>query len=192
MLIQLLYVAADGQHIMRNVGFEHLDAKGNLISWDPANSKNKYVLSLDTGVAHTGKCSFFIGSSSDTASDRGMGAITSIVKGYNLETNRVVRISAYIKTYDLKNGTAGILVQLATDKGSMGDYNSNDQSQSGTSDWTKHTVYVRLQPGVQYIAYGFLMTGTGKAWVDDFEIFFDDAPVGESIYLPKKGKPAGK
>jgi len=112
------------------------------------------------------------------------------VKGYNLQTNRVVRISAYIKTEDLKDGVAGVIVQLATDKGSMGDYNSNDQSQGGTTGWTKHTVYARLLPGVQYIGYGFLMTGTGKVWVDDFEIFFDDAPAGESIYLPKNGKPA--
>jgi len=192
LLVQLSCMAANGQHVVRNLGFEDLDAKGNLLCWDPRNSTGNYVLNLDTSMAHTGQCSFFIRPSSDTVSNRGMGGCTSIIKGYNLETNRVVRISAYIKTENLQNGVAALVVQFGSDKGSMGDYNSNDQSLTGTTGWTKHTVNVRLLPGVQFIGFGFVMTGTGKAWFDDFEIFFDDAPAGESIYLPKNGKPVNK
>lgn len=172
-----------GQKVVRNFGFEDIDSKGNILSWEPGNTKSNFVIKIDTTVARSGKRSFFI-EAADTTKDRGAAGAGTSVFASNMGTKRIVRISAYIKTENLQDGMASIGLQLNGDNGSIRELNSNGQSPAGTANWKQHIIELRITPDVKNIRVGFSMTGKGKAWFDDFEVSFDDIPLGNSMTLP--------
>jgi hypothetical protein len=184
----LCHLTGYSQRVIRNFGFEDLDANQQLISWNWnfTNSKEQYVVTVDTSLAHTGKCAFSIALKPGATEDRGMVGFWSTLKFPDLHTAKKVRISAYIKTENLANGTASIGLQLIGVKGTIDRKESDEQSVKGSSGWTKHTIEVPLTFDVLLIYFGGRMTGTGKVWIDDFEIFIDDIPVGDNYLSFKK------
>jgi hypothetical protein len=186
LLILTLFAAsftAKSQKIMRNLGFEYQDARDQMISWVIQNSNGKYIIKADS-VAHSGNSSVFVTPISDTATNRGEVVCFSGVKAPNLSFFRKVKVSAYIKTENLTDGKATIGVQLNNEKGWIDDRFVDDKEiPTGTTDWRKYTVEIPLTYDVQVVTFAFKMTGHGKAWVDDFEVLFDDVPVGENAIL---------
>ena len=102
----------------------------------------------------------------------------------NISAKRILRITAYVKTENLSDGVASIGMQLNGAKGALQVTNSNAQSKPGTENWKMHVIELRLTPEVKTVVFGTQMTGKGKAWFDDFEITFDDVPLGNTVLIP--------
>jgi AraC family transcriptional regulator len=171
------------QQVARNLGFENVDASGNVLSWEIGNTKKKYIVRLDTAVAHSGKCSFVIEMGDDIA-DRGFAGASTLIMGSNIGSKRILRISAFIKTENLTDGIVGIGMQLNGANGPLKEINSNAQSKPGTENWKKHIIELPITTDVQFVRVGLQMTGKGKVWFDDFNITFDDVPIGNGISIP--------
>lgn len=183
-LFVLGHLTGNGQRVVRNLGFEELDVNQQLVSWKLFNNKERYLIILDTSFTHTGKCAVSIASMPDATGDRGAAGFTSVLKFPDLNTRQKVRITAYVNTENLADGTASIAVQLDGAKGPIDMGSTDEQSAKGSSGWTKHSIEVPLTFDVQSITFGCKMTGTGKARFDDFEIFIDDVPVGYTLLIP--------
>jgi len=51
---------------------------------------------------------------------------------------------------------------------------------SGTQNWTQYSIYVpELTEGTKLV-FGFLLGGTGRAWVDDLQLLADTVPVAQA------------
>lgn len=185
-LLMLIHLTANAQRIVRNFGFEDLDVNLQFVSWKLFNNKQQYVIIVDTSSTHTGKCAILIASKPDADKDRGMAGFISVLKFPGLNTRKKIRIMAYVKTENLANGTASIGVQLDGPKGPIDIKSTDEQSVKGSSGWTKHVIEVPLTFDVQSVSFGCKMTGTGKIWFDDFEVFVDNVPVGDSLLVPEK------
>lgn len=48
---------------------------------------------------------------------------------------------------------------------------------NGTRDWTEYSVSVSVLPEGKQLYFGFLLSGTGKGWVDDLLLLVDGKPV---------------
>jgi C-terminal processing protease CtpA/Prc len=59
------------------------------------------------------------------------------------------------------------------------------QNINGTRDWMQYTVSVPVifAAGTQ-VSFGFLLSGTGKAWVDDTELLVDGVPAASAPLIP--------
>jgi C-terminal processing protease CtpA/Prc len=51
---------------------------------------------------------------------------------------------------------------------------------NGTADWTQYSITLPWNNEARQLYFGFLLSGTGKAWVDDLQMFVDGAPVEQA------------
>jgi hypothetical protein len=56
----------------------------------------------------------------------------------------------------------------------------------GTNDWHEHVVMLPLHADARQLAFGVLISGSGKAWVDDLELTVDGVPFASA---PKVERP---
>ena len=55
--------------------------------------------------------------------------------------------------------------------------NMQDRHLDGTRDWQEFAIVLPLKDEARAIAFGCLLSGTGKVWVDDLQLLVDGAPV---------------
>lgn len=186
LLISLLYLITNtlyAQEVIRNFGFEQIDSKGNMIGWELWNPNKQYAMHLDTTIAHSGKCSFVLETPSNTP-NRGSAAATMHLIVPNIKSKNMVKVKAYIKANNLQDGFVAIGIQLHGKNGVVTEQNSTLQSSLGTTDWTEHKLEVLSNKDVESIKIALNMSGSGKAWFDDFEIRLDDVPMDSRMILP--------
>jgi len=50
----------------------------------------------------------------------------------------------------------------------------------GTTDWTEYSVSVPVDPEARHLSIGFVLVGTGKAWVGDIRLLVDGKPIWDA------------
>ncbi|WP_300596261.1 hypothetical protein [Niabella sp.] len=168
------------QKVIRNYGFEWFDVGGKLISWVPQNTKGQYQI-LPSLTGHSGVGSILITPKPEAPAERGNGLCNTILAQQMVSGKKTIRITGFIKTEGLANGTASIWMQLNGIGSIIADKNSDDQSAQGNSDWKQYSIELPISGNVQSVVFGCKMSGTGKAWFDDFEVLIDGEPVRESF-----------
>ncbi len=63
---------------------------------------------------------------------------------------------------------------------------TQDRNVRGTTDWHEHAITVAVHPDARQLTVGVLLSGTGKAWVDDLELTVDGVPFASA---PKVERP---
>ncbi len=51
---------------------------------------------------------------------------------------------------------------------------------NGTADWAEYSVKVPVHPQGRRLFFGFLLSGSGKAWADDLQLLVDGKPIWEA------------
>lgn len=167
-----IFTLVHGQRTIRNLGFEDLDTNGNLISWSMFwDANHKYFMSLDTAVFFEGKCSFIV--SSYAEENRGYLGGSSIFKLPDLGGKKTFKVTAYLKTEDVRNGELNLGVQIDGADGLINKISLDEKAPKGTTNWTKYSLEIPITFDTKSISFGFGMNGTGKGWIDKFEIFVD-------------------
>jgi hypothetical protein len=89
-----------------------------------------------------------------------------------------VKLTAYIKTEDV-DGWVGLWMRVDGPKKEGDKYreslafdNMNDRKIKGSTKWQKYEIILDVDEKAVNLAYGVLLSGTGKAWLDDltFEV----------------------
>ena len=62
--------------------------------------------------------------------------------------------------------------------------NMSDRPVRGTTDWQKYSVVLNIPQEGGFIAYGVLLEGTGKVWIDDYMIEEVDHKVPTTGQIP--------
>jgi hypothetical protein len=111
-------------------------------------------------------------------SPRGSAMLAQSVRADAYRGKRV-RLSGYLKTIGVNEGTAVLFMRVDGD----GVVQTSDYMQNRplmlTTDWARQEIVLEVPRSAIGFTYGFLLGGSGQAWLDDVQIDVvgDDVPV---------------
>jgi hypothetical protein len=185
LLILNIAFNAKSQQVVRNLGFEQLDTKNNILSWLIGNTKQQYQIKLDTVIFHSGSVSVSMETPPKFAVDRGFAGVESIMFSPAFKTGKKVKISAYVKTQNMTQGFAGLAMRIHDANKEIGYVDSGNQGKSGNTDWSLCEIEIPLSKDVLSITFAGQTNGSGKAWFDDFQVSIDGKAIANSTFESK-------
>jgi C-terminal processing protease CtpA/Prc len=165
-----------------NFGFEKT-VKNKFQYWNNIGS-NDYVIAIDSSIKHGGNYAASISNSTAIVDFKALS--------YTLPGNfkgKKLTISGYIKTENVSEGYAGLLVRIDPN---IAFNNMQEVGIKGTSDWTKYEVTVDMDfERTEAIVVGGILTGKGKMWLDDMQVTVDGKDITTIIKGAKTDKSFG-
>jgi hypothetical protein len=159
-----------------NFGFEKISDKNRLpdnwFSW----STSAYSLNIDHAEKHSGSSSLLIqpvGPRIETSFGCAAYSIPAVYEGHNIE------LRAYMKLQKVENGQIGLMLRIDGVNGVLKFDNMLQKNIRGTSDWKLYSVKLALPKNAKTIYIGALLSGTGKLWVDDFQVLIDGKDINK-------------
>ena len=176
-LLLTLFYSAVGYSQMSQVQKLNLDFEENEEGF-PAQWKNfgsaNYKIYIDPANARSGNFSAVIES---TEAETSFGAL-SVTLPNNYKGN-YIRLTGYIKTENVTDGYGGLWMRIDP---RVAFDNMYDRGVTGTNDWQELEITLALQPDkTDQIVIGAILSGKGKIWVDDLQVFID----GKKLDDPK-------
>lgn len=154
--------------------------------WSTAGSHPQdYEIGLDTTEKHSGQASAYIKLSRFKFKSEGFGALTQMFKADDYKGRRV-RLSAYVKAENIEE-YAGLWMRVDGVNRMLGFDNMQNRPITGTTGWTKYEVVLDVPETSVNIAFGLLLRGAGRAWVDNFQFEVVGQDVPTTNRLPPQG-----
>lgn len=129
-----------------------------------------YDIQLDSMIKASGKYSLMMERSEKTEQSFGT-CIGNFPVGKVSGKNIVFK--GKIKTEAVADGYAGLWWRVDGSAGFLGFDNMGDRGLTGTQDWTDARIEMEVDAAAVNINFGAILTGTGKAWFDAFEVWID-------------------
>ena len=126
----------------------------------------------DNVVKHTGKWAARIERKPDSPQE-----FSTLTKSLpmNFKGSRI-ELRGFVRTEDV-SGFAGLWLREDGVEESLEFDGMQRRQLKGTTEWTEYAVALPVNPDGRILYFGFLMAGTGKAWVDDLQLLVDGQPV---------------
>lgn len=164
-----------------NFGFERISNKDKLpdnwFRWGTTD----YNLKSDSTEKHSGKASLLLECIGPKA-EKSFGCIAySIPANYE---GKQIELRAYMKLQNVTNGPIGLMLRIDGPNGGLQFDNMQQKNIQGTSDWKLYSVILPLPEDAKQFYIGALLIGTGKLWVDDFQLLIDGEDISKA--KPKK------
>ena len=106
---------------------------------------------------------------SNNRADGSFGGIGQNISAATFAGQRI-RLTARVRTEDV-NGWTGLWLRLDDGAGKVLLLdNMSDRGVYGTRPWLRQHIVVDVPAETLRIAFGAILSGTGKAWLDDFEL----------------------
>ncbi|RZL34908.1 MAG: peptidase S41, partial [Pedobacter sp.] len=172
-----------------NGSFENLDKSGAPKGWllKFSETQNKaYKSSLDSSTKQDGKYSMLL---EKKGSEAAFGAITYPIT--QVFEGKTIELKAYLKTQDVSTGYAGLYMRIDDENSKIIAFdNMGTRGVKETTDWKQYSIKLDYNSEeVKTLYIGGLLSGDGKAWFDNFELFIDGLPINSSelkkLTLPK-------
>lgn len=158
----------DASRVGQSLGFEAELQVGWMVS--PPET-----VTLDSQVAHSGKGAARVERRRD--SPQQFSTLTQVLpmdfQGERLE------LRGFIRTEDVGN-FVGLWMREDGETPNLAFDNMQKRGVKGTTDWTEYSITLPVHPDGRRLYFGFLMVGTGKAWVDDLQLLVDGKPIWEA------------
>lgn len=144
-----------------------------------------YEIILDTTTGYNDETSLLIQTNKNIP-EGVFGTARRTLGNINQYKGSRLQLSGYIKTEDV-SGWTGLWLRIdgVGRDNSLGFDNMQDRAPSGTTDWQRFELVldVPADVGIRDIYYGFLLFGSGKAWVDNiqFDVVGVDVPVTNRV-----------
>jgi hypothetical protein len=123
-----------------------------------------YVTGTDTQTFHAGKGSAFLAASA--AGAKGFGTLMEQFTPQEYLGKRV-RLTAWVKS-DKVGGWAGVWMRVDGPAGQMLSFdNMQGRPIQGTTDWRQYDVVLDVPQEAIGLAFGVLLSGPGRVWMDD-------------------------
>ncbi len=168
-LVATCVVSAQEQHFAKskfNFGFEDYAPNQRLpedwVNWGSFSTSKDSVNVVSGNYAIK-----FISNGNEDS----FGSIAYTIQ--NQYKGKEIKLEGYIKTLDVKDGFAGLLLRLDKDNQSVGFENMYSQNLSGTNDWKKYSVTLPFRDDANLIYVAPFFIGKGTAWFDDFTLTID-------------------
>lgn len=139
-----------------------------------------YEFILDTEVFHSGSASGHLKSKKEKP--HGFGTLMQEFLAENYRGKRM-KFSAFVKTEDVKDWSGLWMKVEGPGHDSLGFDNMKNRAITGTQDWKKYDVILHVPQESKLIAFGILLSGSGKVWIDD--ITFEETVTDEVTDMEK-------
>jgi len=133
-----------------------------------------YEVGTDTSVAHSGDRSGFLVARPEA---RGFGTLMQAFRA-DLFRGRRLRLSAFVRTADVEHWAALWMRVDGPNEDTLAFDNMQDRPILGTKDWRQYRVVLDVPENSEIIAFGVLLGGGGRVWLDDvsFDVVDTDTP----------------
>lgn len=126
-----------------------------------------YDMGVDRAVSHGGKGSGFIRSNKPVTG--GFGTLMQMFDAEKFHGKRL-RLSAWVKNEGVSSW-AGVWMRVdGRGKDMLAFDNMQSRPIKGSADWKKYEVVLDVAPEATAIAFGILLDGPGRAWIDDIAL----------------------
>jgi hypothetical protein len=144
----------------------NLDFEAGTSGWVLRGSHPQdYEIGSDSTIAHGGDASGYIWSAKDRID--GFGTLMQKVSAREYR-GQLLGMSACAKTEGVEEW-AGLWMRVDTSTGVGAFDNMQDRPILGSTDWARYEIVLDVPEDSINIAFGILLTGTGRVWVDDFQ-----------------------
>jgi hypothetical protein len=75
------------------------------------------------------------------------------------------------------SGFAGLWLRQDGDGPGLAFDNMQQRQLKGTHPWAEYSIVLPLHPEANDLVFGVLISGTGKVWADDLQLFVDGKPI---------------
>jgi hypothetical protein len=143
--------------------------------WIVAGSAPKdFEFSKDANEVWQGHNSALIAAKPGVVSN-GFGTLMQTFSADNYRGGRW-RLSGYLKTRDAARAQIWMRVDAAN-RNVVSFDNMDDRPVTGTTGWTRYEIVLNVPPNSVDVAFGFLLTQSGKVWGSDFKLEKTDTAV---------------
>lgn len=156
-----------------NLGFEE-ESKYHALPKGWFEEGKDYKIETDSITKYEGKRSAVIYNIGPTDS-YSFGTILLKVPA-NFKGKQIV-LKGYMKTQDVTNGFAGLVLRVDGTTDVLQFDNMYRQNISGTADWKPYSIRLPFPSNAKSIAVGAILTGSGKMWVDNLSLLVDDVNI---------------
>jgi hypothetical protein len=135
--------------------------------WMKAGSEPKdyEVGTANFGITKGKHSAYIISNNTEKISKDSFGTLMQIFPAKKYLGKRL-KMSGFVKTENVKNWT-GLWMRIDGDKKTLGFDNMQNRAISGTTKWTKYDLVLDVPKDSRNIAFGILLGGKGKVWIDD-------------------------
>jgi len=161
------------QNLANILGFENNSRAGAFPTAWSCNSP--CAIFTDDQVVHSGKYSARIERAASSA-----GTFSTLTAGIPLDfAGKTIEWRGFIK-WENVNGYVALWLREDGDSPDLAFATLQGLNLNGTEDWTRYSISVPAVPEGKQLYFGFLLGGTGKAWVDDLQLLVDGQPVAQA------------
>jgi len=132
---------------------------------------------VDDKMVHGGKQSVRIERKADSA---GQFSGISLVIPVDF-AGKAIELRGFVRSEDVSEFTALWMREDADSQSAPLAFDSMQPLHlKGTTDWHEYSISVPFQANARQLQIGFLLAGTGKAWVDELQLLVDGKPIWEA------------
>lgn len=117
--------------------------------------------------------------------ENSFGSIAYVIP--NQYKGKEIKLEGYIKTKNVEDGFAGLLLRLDKNNQSIGFENMQSQNLNGTNDWKKYSVTLPFRNDADLIYVAPFFMGKGTAWFDDFTLSIDGKSINSIAQIEVAG-----
>lgn len=166
-----------------NFGFEQISKPNKLPDGWFRWGTDDYNLKIDSSVRHSGKVSLLIESTKNVVKGS-FGCIAYSIPGDYL--GKEIEVRAYLRVQDVTDSEAGLLLRIDDkNKNILEIENGHQKNIQGSGYWNYYSVSMPFPAKAKTIYIGAMLSGTGKVWVDDFQILIDGKDISKAKHKAK-------
>lgn len=99
-------------------------------------------------------------------------------------SGKSIEIRGFVRTENV-TGYAGLWMRQDNGPEMLLLENMQGRQLKGTNDWAEYKITLPVHAETRSLVFGFLMSGTGKAWADDLQILVDGQPLWNTPRIEK-------
>jgi len=148
------------------------------------DGSGEYAVSADVARRDGGQGYAGATIKANVASPRGSAMLAQSIRADAYRGKRV-RLSGFLKTIGVNEGTAVLFMRVDGDGGVMSSDFMENRPLMLTTDWARQEIVLDIPRNAVGFTYGFMLGGSGQAWLDDvqLDVVSDD--------VPTTGRPGG-
>jgi hypothetical protein len=105
------------------------------------------------------------------------GAFSTITKSRLIDfVGTTIEMHGFLRTEDVSD-FVGLWMREDGESPGVAFDNMHSRHLKGTTPWAEYSIALPLRREAKQLFFGFLVSGTGKAWVDDLRLLVDGKPV---------------
>src|SRR6266498_801891 len=133
---------------------------------DPLPGGPDGTLFRDSVVVHSGRMSCRLERDARSPSTFSMVRFDQVADF----TGKVIELRGWLRRESVQ-GATGLWLREDGPSGMLQFDNMHSRGISGTADWAGFRVTLPLDARTNWLAFGALLSGTGRVWVDDLQLF---------------------